>query len=707
MNYNNIIYIDCNRNNATKKSDTVKNEWTTIFDDGLFIPKGTRIEMPQAQINYQGLQGGSIEIVEEVDVSMNICFYLVDTDFNVPFEKPQLDPNGKYQGLQILYDSAYVINATQLRISPTQFPLLPNQNLLQEGYYGYTEAPVFACYFDEDGYLMPWTKTVSFQIPVGIYGISQMSQLIQDQINGVRNLEQGEKSQFQIKLDNDDNDNFIPAGLVLEANAFGFTETLAAGTYDAINTIIFYATNAELFNLTYNQQKVIYVDNPTFTQLINSLKNDGTNQKPQFQAKFLISNRYVGAVQKLINNDGYYQNPAQPGFNVYNPYDVPADQLLFYSYRPLSKPYYIGTTDFMLVWDADNSGFSIKFLHSPRRIPTYDRFGDILSDGGKIVSFIREPIQQLSVDTAGLDPDSIRKIASNLRTPLSRNSGVCIYNADFKTAINLSDKQLTPGDPKIFYYQWNDFFTTIENATLAWEKSFWSRLGFGYDQFNNTEYFEDVKMLDQDKGELYGITTNNQIDISIQNTLSSLYCPIQETGTSKHPTPVNWNEQITSQVKLSDLLPINQSSYPLCPGNNRVFSYSLYEAATLYPVITDSKPIIAYGLPKLSQFGYFIISSDIIDSQTDILKENQNLPLLAMIPKTNLSSQDFITGGSPIYHITSNDKIINSITIKILHPDLSAPPGIGDGSSVLIQLTLPYPESEAPQETKKARSKKT
>lgn len=705
MNFNNIIYIDSNRNNARKKSDAVKNEWTTQFEDGLFIPKGTRIEIPQAQINYQGLQGGSIEILEEVDVSMNVCFYITDTDFNIPFEKPQLNPAGKYDGLQVLYDSAYVVNAAQTRISPASFGSLPNPNVLADGYYGYTEAPVFACYFDQFGYLSPWTKTVNFTIPPGIYGISQMSQLIQDQINGVRNLELGEKSQFQLNLENSTNDNFIPGGLVLEANAFKFIETIAAGSFSDFNDILLQATPAELYQLTYVEKKIIYVDNSTFTQLLNVMKTDGTNQKPQFTGAFIVSNRYVGTVQNLQNNDGYYQDPAHPGFNVYDPNLVPPDQLLFYSYRPLARPYYLGTTDFMLVWDADNSGFSMKFLHSPRRIPTYDRFGDVLSDAGKIVSFIREPIKQLtSVDTVGLAPDAIQKIASNLRAPLSRNSGVCIFNADFTTATKLSDKQITPGDKRIFLYQWNDFFTNIDVAKIAWEKTIWARLGFGYDQFNNPEYFEDVKMLDRDLGEIYGITTNNQIDSSIQNTIATLYCPIQETGTKN---PVNWNQQITNQVKLYDLQPINQSSYPLIAANNQVFSYSLYDAAILYPIITDSKPIIAYGLPKLSQFGYFIITSDIIDSQTDILKENQNIPLLAMIPKTNLSSQDFITAGSPVYHITSNDKIINSITIKILHPDLTPPPGLGDGSSVLIQLTLPYPELEAPPETKKGRNKKT
>jgi len=700
MNYNNIVYIDCNRLNARKKSDTVKNEWTTQFEDGLYIPKGTRIEIPQAQINYQGLQGGSIEILEEVDVSMNCFFYISDSDFSQPWDTPQTDPGNKYDGLDTLYDTAYTVNVPHYRMSPDAFNRLLEPEIYTPGYYGYTEAPMFACYIDSAGYITPVMKTVNFSIPAGIYGISQMSQLIQDQLNGVRNLEQGEKSLFQINSENGNQDNFIVSNLVLEANAFPYQTTIAKGKYLSWTDVLTYATPAEAFQITYTQKQYIFIDNGQFTNIINNaMKTSGNNQAPNLYYTIFLNQHLVGAVQNQRDNDTYYNTG---GADIHDPAQVPVADLLKYSYRPLAKSYYLGTSDFQLVWDAQNSGFSIKFLHSPRRIPTYDRFGDVLSDAGKISSFIREPISQISIDCGGLTAEETRRVKSSLSAPLSRNSGVCIYCADFTTALKYSDKDLNGKDKQKFYYLWNDFFTSPDKAKLAWENTIWARLGFGYDQFNNSEYFEDVNMLDQDLGEVYGITTNNQIDISVQNTIATLYCPLQETGTKN---PVNWNQQITNQIKLYDIQPINQSAYPLIAANNKAFSYSLYLAATLYPVITDSKPIIAYGLPKLSQFGYFVISSDIIDSQTDILKENQNIPLLAIIPKTNLSSQDFITGSSPVYHITSNDKIINSITIKILHPDLTPPPGLGDASSVLIQLTLPYPATMDNQATKTERSK--
>lgn len=703
MNLNNIIYIDCNRDNARKKSDLLKNEWTTQFDEGFFIPKGTRIEIGQAQINYQGLQGGSIEILEEVDVSFNVFFYLSDSDFNVPFEQPKLDPGSKYDGLSVLYDTAFVVNVPNFRLSRSAFNVLLEPEIYTPGYYGYTEAPMFACYFDNNGYLYPVLQTVNFSIPPGIYGINQIAQLIQDQINGIRNLEQGEKSLFQLKSENKANDNFIPSGLSIQANAFKFRETIAHGTYTDFTDILTYATPAELINLTYTQKKYVYVDNEVFNDLITAMKTTGNNQLPEFKADLLVAQRLVGTVQNQMDNDGYYIDTST-GNPVYETAQVPPTDIYNYSYRPLAKSYYLGTSDFQLIWDPDNSGFSIKFLHSPRRVQTYDRFGDVLSDAGKIVSYIREPISQIDIDVGGLTDDMARGVKSSLRTPLSRNSGVVIYCADFTSANKLSDKDLTGKDKQRFFYLWNDFFSSEAIARQAWENTFWYRLGFGYDQFNNPEYFEQVIMMDRNIGQVYGITTNNQIDVSVQNTIATLYCPLQETGTKN---PVNWNQQITNQVKLYDITPISQSAYPLGASNNKVFSYSLYLASTLYPVLTDSKPIIAYGLPQLSKFGYFIISSDIIDSQTDILKENQNYPLLGIIPKTNLSSQDFITGSSPVYHITSNDKIINSVTIKILHPDLTAPPGIGPGSSVLLQLTMPYPQIQPVKDGNDKKDKNT
>lgn len=687
MNYNNIIYVDCNRANARKKSDIKKNEWTNQFEDGLFIPKGTRIEIGQAQVNYQGLQGGSIEILKEVDVSLNICFYLCDTDFMVPFSIPEKDPGNKYDGLEVLYDNCFVVNNPLFRMSNDGLTQLQNKvKIFAPEYYGYTEAPLYACYFDNQGYLMPYIQTVSFSIPPGIYGISQMSQLIQDQLNGVRNLEQGEKSTFQIKNDNGQQDNELYGAFCQTAYAYNIDETITAGTFQNISQIWLQSTPAEINNFTEVQRKFVYIDNEQFTELMNLLKTTGSSHTPNFLYTNFLVNQFAGTVQNTLNdNAGYYNGGTGP---VYDPSQVPADAILDYSFRPLYKGYYIGTTDFQFVWDPENSGFSIKFLHSPRRIPTYDKFGDILSDAGKIASFIREPISQIDIDVFGLDAEKSRRVKSNLRAPLSRNGGVMVYNWDFTKAITESDKDLTGLDQERFYYQWNDFFTNIEVGKLAWEKTFWARLGFGWDQFNNPEYLEDIQMLDQSMGEAYGTTTNNNIDITIQNTIATLYCPIQDSK------PVNWNQQINNQVKLYDLQQISNSAYPLVAGNNKAFSYSFYRACITYPVITDSKPIIAYNLPRLSEFGYFIISSDIIDSQTDILGENQNYPLLGIIPKTNLSSQDFITGGSPVYHITSNDKIINSITIKILHPDLTAPPSINENSSVLLMLTLPVLEDQ-------------
>jgi len=80
-----------------------------------------------------------------------------------------------------------------------------------------------------------------------------------------------------------------------------------------------------------------------------------------------------------------------------------------------------------------------------------------------------------------------------------------------------------------------------------------------------------------------------------------------------------------------------------------------------------------------------------VDGTIDDVKQGQPLPLLGIVPISNLSNQDFITTKNTITHTTNQSKVINKIKIKVLNPDLTSPI-LEDNSSVILSITMPLPQ---------------
>jgi len=142
------------------------------------------------------------------------------------------------------------------------------------------------------------------------------------------------------------------------------------------------------------------------------------------------------------------------------------------------------------------------------------------------------------------------------------------------------------------------------------------------------------------------------------------------------------------QNKISDNRPDLVGAFDLSYS----FDNSFYLGKTRTPILTGSKTLIASKLPRLSNQGYYLITSDIVDNYQDDLKQGQPLPLLGIVPISNLSNQDFIVGDSDIVHTTQQAKNINSIKIKILNPDLTNPI-LQENSSVVLKISTPLPQN--------------
>ena len=298
-------------------------------------------------------------------------------------------------------------------------------------------------------------------------------------------------------------------------------------------------------------------------------------------------------------------------------------------------------------------------------------------------------------------------------------------------------------------WKFQDFFSSDEKMREAWEKTLWFRLGFTFDNLQNDATWEKCPYYDlpvdkysnegipnntEDKSnfyfdkrtqmyfknedfKLYGKTTNAELGVDSVPTISSVfnnslftYTPTKTPEGGKAGDTLNqivrtYDNSDIGQPLLSNTAEVSLSSY-----NDPAIRNGLFEALTDYkankysyensvywskirvPLLTESKSIIATKLPQLSEQGYYIITSDIVDGYEDEVKEGQPIAMLGIVPISNLSNQDFITTKNDIVHILQQAKNLNKIKIKILNPDLTAP-SLLENSSVILRITTPLPQN--------------
>tara|TARA_R100000654_G_scaffold50904_1_gene77146 strand:- start:5699 stop:7690 length:1992 start_codon:yes stop_codon:yes gene_type:complete len=483
-----------------------------------------------------------------------------------------------------------------------------------------------------------------------------------------------------------------------------------------------------------------------------------------------------------------------------------------YSYNPMRDGYYLGTPDFSFTYDGESSAFQINGLHQSCRIPSVDMVGNVMTDSGNEVAYLKRPCDayatnqalQFIFGTANFPShDNLncltnlpraKKLLKGSANPEERVGGIAIHNWALDTARRLGDVDFDEKDdisntyghkrfrgeadvpltePQSYYqiYSFEDFFTTEKKAREAWETTIWFRLGFTYDALQNPNNFEPVAygdmdtdapsfnttrqapkiftdigvsegVIDESYFRMPGITTRSQLDISIVPQISTTFnnknflASIQQRYTNDdkdsggqklagrvaqsrrglslpksgagdtifrmydnhdvnsvfYPYSQNYNlhDFRNDLTSLRSVMVMNASSADY--GDTTLnYNNSMYRACSRGVVETSGLPIVAQGLPALSKQGYFIITSDIVDSSIDDIKQGQPLPLLGIVPISNLSNQDFITNKNTITHITNQAKVINSIRVKILNPDLTSPI-LEDNSSILLQITMPLPQ---------------
>ena len=602
---------------------------------------------------------------------------------------------------------------------------------------------------DADGqerqYIEPDFSVLDITIPKGTYSIGSIAQLIEDQINGkVINI--GTKTAPILKREDDptrraqqDFSNYTSDIDYFDGQPYSkplcrYVSTLRRDyEFSSIQPKAPFAdpdyggfigfTNMEAY-------LNICATNLTFGSTVGATNSDGSVNNDAWNYAYVKDNAPVYFFRQNFDSTGTTgagSAGADGETHIIDPVEAITGYRLYqYSADQHNNRYkLIGTTNFQFKYDETQNAYTIGGLHNQLKVPSHDRFaGKNVSAGQPCINFKR--VNNDAVVVADGTPAGIQaraEILSVLNSAQTRDMGISVVNWGLDTALKLGDRQKTkaqggdlvakddtlPADDQIplmrLGMRFGDYFTTEKKAREAWETTLWARLGFEYDDIQNHAEggcFGETRIFNRTFGAKpafpnYGFTTDQQIDNSVISTVSGLNNPSQYNSTpASKKGGAGADPNIVSDFQLYNLdrMALPEYAYGGDPSGKNVFQQGQYAGGLLTAsnqipvVIADVGSVIASKLPTLSDSPYFLITSDVCDNYKDNVKKGDVLPLLGMVPKTNLSNQDFISSQSDIVQTLSSSKVINKISIKVLNADLTAP-DLEKNSSVLLKIVRP------------------
>ena len=141
--------------------------------------------------------------------------------------------------------------------------------------------------------------------------------------------------------------------------------------------------------------------------------------------------------------------------------------------------------------------------------------------------------------------------------------------------------------------------------------------------------------------------------------------------------------------------------YSISSDNTMIVQANLDDIkASYYQYQVGTSGLQAPELPTKNDVGYFFIMSDLIDKHEfyGSANDGSNLNAIAILSKNYTSNDFFFSFQSPVQFHIKADKTITQITQRILTPDLKAPIGIDNNSSIIytIERPNPVPEPDVP-----------
>jgi len=502
-------------------------------------------------------------------------------------------------------------------------------------------------------------------------------------------------------------------------------------TYEpnVVNDVDFFASglafNDYVSNRKFKTTEELYFSNWIYRRTLQFGRPPGNH--PDTAAE-----QYRGFVERTVNNGLGAYTEYFPVFTEdtlalsfrFNPfYTAFSSQSNSYGVNTLEQGYYIGAPEFTFEFSNTESSFTINRLHNPYRIPSVDIYNNDLTNSGEECVFLRQPqdnattldrsATQVATQSVNLsNQDGLGDIINNFKKPMERQGGCAIFNWAKNVAQKLGDnpiwvKNLYSSDG-LKLWTFRDYFANDKSARNAWETTLWSRLGFTYDQLANPDNYEKYKVWDNDTlATIHGTTTRPDLDISAVGSISGNY-PCVSVGEFTQPTKyfgtegTNAPNDAFNENFLEEGIPFGKGAYEsgadpsviktaIAHGNNANTYYgSFFTKSATIPLITSGRPIVARNLPTLTEDGYFLVHSDIASTGEDYVKNTDNLSIVGVVPLSNLASQDFINMRNDMIHVLNQDKILNSVKIRILTPKLKNPI-LDDFSSILLKLIIPMP----------------
>jgi hypothetical protein len=701
-------YVDVNAFNSRIEKDT-NNIFTYQLPNSIELPTGTEISVQNALINLQGITGASIEIEEEIEETILFQYYMSDSTYQTPNETINNELS-KITRFNIYSDIDHHFNGTsQFEFNGgSAYPHVDGNDRVIDVIYGFSEnivpAVCPALWNGTEQSTIPMCGEADIRIPKGVYSISKLASIISDQINLVTNPNNQNNQTIERKLQGNYTGLFYnqttTRGVKIEQNnQWDVYHQSGNPTYPLTST-----ANLRPFKSTDIEAISMVCITGSFNEEIRQSISSGMWGHDQPSGE-IIDNFFP---QTAPDNQRKYSVV----FDQTNANDGTYDDVIYDIYSQNTMG--IGTSSFNLGFSTEESAFTIQNLHEPRRLPTHDRYGNVVKNSGQSCVYTKRP-NKFSFTEFNQGQ------TSTLNSFVQRYSGVSVYNWAWRTCkklglnwatkmINNNSIATTPAgttQEQVDQYienaskfaRFDEFFSNEKAANEAWRTTIWARLGFKYTDIQAPSSFTKQKFFDQSVETINGFTTRQETDSSAIPYISTLFNGAQGgVGSTTAPKPVG--EQIEplpqsiASIQLFNLTDIN------CPrsdfNNNKKtqpaavvapYQASFYTSAVMIPIQTKGKDVSATGLPILSRNGYLYILSDIVDPD-DIVKFKDNVGLLDQLPKSNLSNQDFISDRTAITHVLSAPKIVNQIRIMILNPDLTDV-DLQRSSSVLLRITRP------------------
>ncbi len=612
--------------------------------------------------------------------------------------------------------------------------------------YGGSSQPLIRCkYSVVEGtinyVLHPYIKTFTLFIPKGTYGVGAMGQLIDDQLNGniFSKVVNGKrvmikKPQISETLDgnNDFDGNIFNNPLIERVDVMNRAKTFEK--YSANGVVAGLAPHRDCFANGSVPDTDVFLPVDKFNEMMNDFKTKPVLSNSPYMDEYnyletAVSSGAEGNIGKgnklfpvyYFQESGADGNPVFNGngapfvnttqvdsnfqsFNLFN--GMTQDGNAYQNQPP--PPLFGRPPNLKIPYDSTNNGNSIAGLHQQVKAPSHNRSGIKITQSGNTIVGCKKSHANSGMTLA---------IRNCFDAPETRTSGVMIFNWAYSTAIRESDIDLSfmtddgtvdndcplnwchPNNvvnSKGLVYHFRDFFSTEEKAKEVWKTTIWGRLGFTYDDIANYDKYREFSIWDKtdpnEKVREFGFTTDALLDNTIMTSISGLY---SSWNSHMGGDATDKNIPTFKGVQTYGLFSTNtpRNFFPM--GNpagsllGEQYTNSLYNGSAYFPItIQTANGYTASLLPTLSQQAYFLITADICDNFKDNVKKGDVLPLLGVVPKSNLSNQDFIASENQIVQVIRDAKVINKIKIKILNPDLTAP-DLDPFSSVIIKITLP------------------